>query len=464
MRVHFIAIGGSAMHNLALALHKKGYTVTGSDDEIFDPARGRLEKAGLLPKEEGWHPERITPDLDAVVLGMHARIDNPELLKAQELGLKIYSYPEYLYEQSKDKLRIVVGGSHGKTTTTAMILHVLRLCNIDTDYMVGAQLDGFDVMVKLSDSAKIMVLEGDEYLTSPIDRRPKFHLYKPNVAIITGIEWDHINVFPTFDIYKEQFAKYIDLIEEGGTLIYCDDDPVVHEVVAANKRTDIAKMPYDVPEYEVVDGVTYIQSPLTDHGSQVTGHRSQLKIFGRHNMLNLTAAQYACREIGVSDEDFYNAITSFHGAGKRLECLWQNDHAALYKDFAHAPSKLRATVNAVKEQYPERKVIACMELHTFSSLTAEFLTQYRGSMDRADVPFVYFNPHAIELKKLPQLDKSQIKEAFGNDSITVFDNSQLMAETIKAEAKRCEEENTPYVILMMSSGNFDGIDLGELRC
>ena len=445
------------MHNLALALHKKGYTVTGSDDEIFDPARGRLEKAGLLPKEEGWHPERITPDLDAVVLGMHARIDNPELLKAQELGLKIYSYPEYLYEQSKDKLRIVVGGSHGKTTTTAMILHVLRLCNIDTDYMVGAQLDGFDVMVKLSDSAKIMVLEGDEYLTSPIDRRPKFHLYKPNVAIITGIEWDHINVFPTFDIYKEQFAKYIDLIEEGGTLIYCDDDPVVHEVVAANKRTDIAKMPYDVPEYEVVDGVTYIRSP-------VTGHRSPLKIFGRHNMLNLTAAQYACREIGVSDEDFYNAITSFHGAGKRLECLWQNDHAALYKDFAHAPSKLRATVSAVKEQYPERKVIACMELHTFSSLTAEFLTQYRGSMDRADVPFVYFNPHAIELKKLPQLDKSQIKEAFGNDSITVFDNSQLMAETIKAEAKRCEEENTPYVILMMSSGTFDGIDLGELRC
>ena len=464
MRVHFIAIGGSAMHNLALALHKKGYTVTGSDDEIFDPARGRLEKAGLLPKEEGWHPERITPDLDAVVLGMHARIDNPELLKAQELGLKIYSYPEYLYEQSKDKLRIVVGGSHGKTTTTAMILHVLRLCNIDTDYMVGAQLDGFDVMVKLSDSAKIMVLEGDEYLTSPIDRRPKFHLYKPNVAIITGIEWDHINVFPTFDIYKEQFAKYIDLIEEGGTLIYCDDDPVVHEVVAANKRTDIAKMPYDVPEYEVVDGVTYIQSPLTDHGSQVTSHRSPLKIFGRHNMLNLTAAQYACREIGVSNEDFYKAITSFHGAGKRLECLWQNDHAALYKDFAHAPSKLRATVSAVKEQYPDRKVIACMELHTFSSLTAEFLTQYRGSMDRADVPFVYFNPHAIELKKLPQLDKSQIKEAFGNDSITVFDNSQLMAETIKAEAKKCEENNTPYVILMMSSGNFDGIDLGELRC
>ena len=441
------------MHNLALALHKKGYTVTGSDDEIFDPARTRLQNAGLLPSEEGWHPERITADLDAVVLGMHARIDNPELIKAQELGLKIYSYPEYLYEQSKDKLRIVVGGSHGKTTTTAMILHVLRLCNVDTDYMVGAQLDGFDVMVKLSETAKVMVLEGDEYLTSPIDRRPKFHLYRPNVGIITGIEWDHINVFPTFDIYKEQFAKYIDLIEEGGTLIYCDDDPVVHEVAVANQRNDIAKLPYDVPEYTVEDGVTILK---TLNGSV------PLEIFGRHNMLNLTAAQYACREIGISDDDFYRAIASFHGAGKRLECLWHNNNAALYKDFAHAPSKLRATVNAVREQYPERKLIACMELHTFSSLTAEFLTQYAGSMDRADVPFVYFNPHAIQLKKLPPLDKAQVKEAFANERLTVFDDSNQMLEAVKAAAAECKKSQQPYCLLMMSSGNFDGIDLAQL--
>ena len=463
MKVHFIAIGGSAMHNLALALLRKGYDVTGSDDEIFDPARSRLAAAGILPPDEGWHPERITPDLDAVVLGMHARIDNPELLRAQELGLKIYSYPEYLYEQSKDKLRIVVGGSHGKTTTTAMILHVLRHCGIETDYMVGAQLEGFDVMVRLSETARVMVIEGDEYLTSPIDRRPKFHLYKPNVGIITGIEWDHVNVFPTFDIYKEQFAKYIDLIEEGGTLIYCDDDPVVREVVAANQRTDIAKLPYDVPEYEVVDGVTYLAARDVRRYHENAAPPIALKIFGRHNLLNLTAARLACRELGIADSLFDEAIATFGGASKRLECLFKDNQAALYKDFAHAPSKLRATIAAVREQYPERKLIACMELHTYSSLTADFLTHYRGCMDLADIPFVYFNPHAIKLKKLPQLEKGQVKEAFGNDKISVFDNSQLMAESIKTEAKKCLEENIPYVILMMSSGNFDGIELLKLK-
>ena len=451
------------MHNLALALLRKGYDVTGSDDEIFDPARSRLAAAGILPPDEGWHPERITPDLDAVVLGMHARIDNPELLRAQELGLKIYSYPEYLYEQSKDKLRIVVGGSHGKTTTTAMILHVLHHCGIETDYMVGAQLEGFDVMVRLSETARVMVIEGDEYLTSPIDRRPKFHLYKPNVGIITGIEWDHVNVFPTFDIYKEQFAKYIDLIEEGGTLIYCDDDPVVREVVAANQRTDIAKLPYDVPEYEVVDGVTYLAARDVRCYHENAAPPIALKIFGRHNLLNLTAARLACRELGIADSDFDEAIATFGGASKRLECLFKDDQAALYKDFAHAPSKLRATIAAVREQYPERKLIACMELHTYSSLTADFLTHYRGCMDLADIPFVYFNPHAIKLKKLPQLEKEQVKEAFGNDKVRVFDNSQLMAEAIKTEAKKCIVENVPHVILMMSSGNFDGIELLKLK-
>lgn len=466
MKVHFIAIGGSAMHNLALALHRKGYEVTGSDDEIFDPARGRLAAAGILPPDEGWHPERITPDLNAVVLGMHARIDNPELLRAQELGLKIYSYPEYLYEQSKDKLRIVVGGSHGKTTTTAMILHVLRHCNIETDYMVGAQLEGFDVMVRLSETARVMVIEGDEYLTSPIDRRPKFHLYRPNVGIITGIEWDHVNVFPTFDIYKEQFAKYIDLIEEGGTLIYCDDDPVVHEVVTANRRTDIAKIPYDVPEYEVTDGVTYLR-PLPGAPSSVCCVANAtkgvaLRIFGRHNLLNLTAARLACRELGIADSDFDQAIATFGGASKRLECLYQDDHAALFKDFAHAPSKLRATIAAVREQYPDRKLIACMELHTFSSLTAEFLPHYRGCMNLADEPMVYFNPHALQLKKLPPLAKTQVKQAFGNENIEVFDDSTLMAQTIKAEIGRCNHDGIPYALLMMSSGNFDGIDLNSL--
>lgn len=442
MKVHFIAIGGSAMHNLAIALCQKGITVTGSDDEIFDPARGRLEKYGLLPAEEGWHPERITKDLDAVVLGMHARIDNPELLRAQELGLKIYSYPEYLYEQSKDKLRIVIGGSHGKTTTTAMILHVLAHCGIEADYMVGAQLKGFDVMVRLSHTAKVMVIEGDEYLTSPIDRRPKFHLYHPNVGIITGIEWDHINVFPTFDIYREQFAKFIDLIEPNGALIYCDEDAEVHRVAMENRRTDIQKLPYVCPEHRVVDGVTEIG-------------RTRLRIFGHHNLLNLTAARLACRQVGVTDEQFDEAIATFEGASKRLELVKKNDTCAVYKDFAHAPSKLRATIHAMREQYPDRRLVACMELHTFSSLTQEFLQQYAHSMDEADVRYVYFSQHALQLKKLPPLDPEEVGKAFGGN-VEVFTDSAAMVAKVKA----MEWQNAN--LLMMSSGNFDGIDFNQL--
>ena len=444
MRVHFIAIGGSAMHNLAIALCQKGIAVTGSDDEIFDPARSRLEKYGLLPAEFGWHPERITPDLDAVVLGMHARIDNPELIRAQELGLKIYSYPEYLYEQSKDKLRIVIGGSHGKTTTTAMILHVLAHCGIEADYMVGAQLKGFEVMVRLSHTAKVMVIEGDEYLTSPIDRRPKFHLYRPNVAIITGIEWDHINVFPTFDIYREQFSKFIDLIEPDGTLIYCDEDKEVHRVAVENRRTDIQKLPYVCPEHRVVDGVTEI------------GH-TKLRIFGHHNLLNLTAARLACRQVGVTDEQFDEAISTFEGASKRLELVKKNDTCAVYKDFAHAPSKLRATIHAMREQYPDRRLVACMELHTFSSLTQEFLQQYAHSMDEADVRYVYFSQHALQLKKLPPLDPEEVRKAFGGN-VEVFTDSKKLVECVIALMRKCVSAN----LLMMSSGNFDGIDFNQL--
>lgn len=461
MKVHFIAIGGSAMHNLAIALCQKGIAVTGSDDEIFDPAKSRLEKYGLLPERFGWYPERITKELDAVVLGMHAREDNPELLRAQELGIRIYSYPEYLYEQSKDKLRIVVGGSHGKTTTTAMILHVLAHCGIEADYMVGAQLKGFDVMVRLTHTAKVMVIEGDEYLTSPIDRRPKFHLYHPNVGIITGIEWDHINVFPTFDIYREQFAKFIDLIEpfpreaglshSTGVLIYCDEDKEVHRVAVENRRTDIQKLPYVCPEHRVVDGVTEI------------GH-TRLRIFGHHNLLNLTAARLACRQVGVTDEQFNEAISSFEGASKRLELVKKSDTCAVYKDFAHAPSKLRATIHAMREQYPDRRLVACMELHTFSSLTAEFLQQYAHSMDEADVRCVYFSQHALQLKKLPPLDPDEVRRAFapqgrgpqhGGD-VEVFTDSAAMVAKLKAMG--WQKAN----LLMMSSGNFDGIDFAAL--
>ena len=447
MNVHFIAIGGSAMHNLAIALHLKGYHVTGSDDEIFDPAKSRLQRYGLLPESYGWHPERITKDLDAIVLGMHARIDNPELLKAQELGLKIFSYPEYLYEQSKTKTRVVVGGSHGKTTTTAMILHVLQHCGIEADYMVGAQLEGFEVMVRLSETAKVMVIEGDEYLTSPIDRRPKFHLYKPHVAIVTGIEWDHINVFPTFEIYKDQFAQFVNLIEPGGRLIYCNDDAEVRDVALKNTRTDIAKQPYDVPPHEVVEGITYLD---TAHG------RVPLRVFGNHNLLNLTAARYACNSLGVTDEQFDEAIQSFGGASKRLELVKATMDCAVYKDFAHAPSKLRATIAAMKGQYPDRRLVACMELHTFSSLTAEFLKQYAGTMDRADVPFVYYSQHALQLKKLPDLDPEQVKASFANERVRVFTDSKQMVEELRK--MHWQDAN----LLMMSSGNFDGIDFKQL--
>lgn len=447
MNIHFIAIGGAAMHNLAIALHLKGYRVTGSDDEIFDPAKSRLEKYGLLPERYGWHPERITKDIDAVVLGMHARIDNPELQRAQELGLKIYSYPEYLYEQSKDKTRIVIGGSHGKTTTTAMILHVLAHCGIEADYMVGAQLEGFEVMVRLSDTAKVMVIEGDEYLTSPIDRRPKFHLYKPNVAIVTGIEWDHINVFPTFEIYKDQFAQFINLIEPGGTLIYCDDDIEVRDVAQKNRRTDITKRPYTVPEHVVEEGVTFLTK---------AEKRVPLRVFGNHNLLNLTAAREACATLGVTDEQFDSAISSFGGASKRLELVKQQGGCAVYKDFAHAPSKLRATISAMKGQYPHRSLVACMELHTFSSLTAEFLKQYAGTMNQADVAYVYYSNHALQLKKLPPLKPEQVKESFANTKVQVFTDSKLMVE----ELHKMEWSNRN--LLMMSSGNFDGIDFAAL--
>ena len=447
MKVHFIAIGGSAMHNLAIALHLKGYHVTGSDDEIFDPAKSRLQRYGLLPDSFGWHPERITPDLDAIVLGMHARADNPELLRAQELGIKIFSYPEYLYEQSKSKTRVVIGGSHGKTTTTAMILHVLQHCGIEADYMVGAQLEGFEVMVRLSETAKVMVIEGDEYLTSPIDRRPKFHLYHPHVAIVTGIEWDHINVFPTFEIYKDQFAQFVNLIEPQGTLIYCNDDPEVRDVAQKNNRTDITKIPYDVPAHQVSQGITRLSRPEGE---------VPLLIFGRHNLLNLTAARYACNQLGVTDAQFDEAIRSFHGASKRLELVKAAASSAVYKDFAHAPSKLRATIAAMKEQYPTRQLVACMELHTFSSLTAEFLKQYAGTMDKADVPFVYYSQHALQLKKLPDLDPAQVRASFANDNVRVFTDSALMVE----ELRRMDWKDAN--LLMMSSGNFDGIDFNQL--
>ncbi|HEX7367184.1 MAG TPA: Mur ligase family protein, partial [Pelobium sp.] len=372
MRVHFIAVGGAAMHNLAIALHLKGFIVSGSDDMVYEPSKSRLKAHGILPKQEGWNPEVITKDIDAVILGMHARIDNPELIAAQKLGLPIFSYPEYVYQQSVDKKRIVVGGSHGKTTITSMILHVLKFHQKSFDYLVGAQIEGFDNMVQLSD-APIIVIEGDEYLASAIDRRPKFHLYKAHVAIISGVAWDHINVFPTFDSYKEQFSLFIDTIENNGTLIYCEEDAALSNLVAKHHfKNQVQKIPYQTPTYTIEDGKTFL--------SLAAGERVELKVFGKHNLMNLTAAKLACNKVGVSDKDFYKAISSFKGASKRLEKLGETPNKIVFKDFAHSPSKLKATVEACKEQFPNRLLIACIELHTFSSLNEHFLTEYEGTI------------------------------------------------------------------------------------
>ncbi|MDP4281520.1 MAG: Mur ligase family protein [Bacteroidota bacterium] len=446
MKVHFIAIGGSAMHNLAIALYKKGYQITGSDDEIFEPSKSRLAKYGLLPDSSGWDAGRITSDLDAVILGMHARADNPELLKAKEMGLKIFSYPEYLYEQSKNKKRIVIGGSHGKTTITAMILHVLNHCRIDCDYMVGAQLDGFDVMVKLSDNAPYMILEGDEYLTSPIDPRPKFHLYFPDIALLSGIAWDHINVFPTFEKYTEQFARFIDLITPKGTLIYCNEDKELAKI-CPEARADIHQIPYSFPEYYIKDGITRV----IHEGQEYT-----LKVFGKHNLLNLNGARMVCRELGVSDSDFFSSVQSFSGASKRLELIASGCNTSIYKDFAHSPSKLKATIGAVREQFPGHKLFACMELHTFSSLSKEFFSHYAGSMNEADVSIVFFNPHALQLKKLPPVTSEEIRNGFQNDKIEIINDSTLLRDRILREDPR----NT--IFLLMSSGDFNGLDLSGL--
>lgn len=445
MKIHFIAIGGSAMHNLAIALKLKGYEVTGSDDEIFEPAKGRLQKYGILPEGIGWNPDKIDQSVDAVILGMHAREDNPELLKAKELGIKIYSYPEFLYEQSKDKCRIVVGGSHGKTTITSMIIHVLQQNGIECDYMVGAQLTGFEVMVKLSETAKIMVIEGDEYLTSPIDRRPKFHLYQPNVGIISGIAWDHINVFPTFDIYVKQFEIFANMIPADGRFIFCDDDKVLSEM--SKKVTNTQKFPYSVHPYHIQDGISYLET---------ASGNIPLQIFGRHNLTNLNAARLACQAVGISDEQFYKAIATFKGASKRLELVDKNERCSVFKDFAHSPSKLKATVDAVKEQFPDRKLIACMELHTFSSLTQEFLKEYKGAMDKADEGIIFFDPHAIAHKKLPPITSQMIFEAFNRNDLEIFNDSNALTYRLLIHQ---EEKN---IYLLMSSGNFGGINIDEL--
>ena len=447
MNIHFIAIGGSAMHNLAIALHQKGYQVTGSDDTIHEPSKSRLEKHGLLPAVFGWFPEKLSSKIEVVILGMHAKGDNPELLKAKELGLKIYSYPEFLYEQSKNKTRVVIGGSHGKTTITSMILHVLNYHEKEVDYMVGAQLEGFETMVHLTEENEFIVLEGDEYLSSPIDRRPKFHLYQPNIALLSGIAWDHINVFPTFVNYKDQFKIFTDSMINGGSMVYNYEDEHVKEIVESSEN-HIKKYPYTTPKHFIENGITYLETPEGD---------LPLEIFGIHNLQNLAGAKWICQHMGIDEDDFYEAIASFKGASKRLEKIAATKSTVIFKDFAHSPSKVEATTKAVKEQFKNWTVLACLELHTYSSLNAEFLAEYKGALDAADKAVVFYSPHAVKIKQLEEVSKGQIAKAFERDDLVIYTNPQEFKDFLFSQ----NLEKT--AVVLMSSGNYGGLDFEEVK-
>ena len=447
MKIHFIAIGGSAMHNLAIALKLKGYSITGSDDAINDPSRSRLKKYNLLPEKEGWFSDKITFDIDAVVLGMHAKDDNPELLKAREIGLKIYSYPEFIFNQSKDKIRIVIGGSHGKTSITSLVLHVLSTLNIEYDYMVGAQLDGFEVMVKLTDTSKYIVLEGDEYLSSALDLRPKFHLYKPHIALISGIAWDHINVFKTFENYLKQFEIFINSIEKNGTLVYNELDPELKKLVSSNK-SNLNYIPYLIPKHKIIDGISFID---------INNRLYRLKIFGDHNLQNISGALNICKALGVESEDFYNAITSFNGASNRLELVYKSSDTIIFKDFAHSPSKVKATTEAVHKQFPNRKLISFFELHTYSSLNPLFLEKYRDTLKHSDECYIYYSEKNMRIKRLEPIDSELIIRSFNHSSLTVIDNYD------KLNKKIYDLDLSNSVLLMMSSGKFVGLDIDKIK-
>ena len=442
MKIHFTSIGGSVMHQLAIALKRKGYQITGSDDEIFEPAKSNLEKEGILPEEIGWQPDRISKDLDAVILGMHAKADNPELLKSKELGVSIYSFPEYIFQESRNKTRVVVGGSHGKTTTTSMIMHVLKESGERFDYLVGARLPGFDQSVNITD-APVVICEGDEYPASAIEKRPKFHFLFPHIAVITGIAWDHINVFPTFDNYLEQFRIFIDKIEPDGHLIFNETDAVLKDLVEKHGRTGIHYHPYRVPHYSILNGVTTLN---------IEGNVTELKVFGDHNLLNLNAAWLVCKELGLSSRQFVTAIGSFTGAAKRLELLAANGSAIFYRDFAHAPSKVKATIEAVKNQFPNKKFIAVLELHTYSSLNETFIKEYKGAMDSADEASVFYSKHALELKRMPDLAKETVKNGFEKQNLQVFNNRADLENWLN----HLDYKNS--VTVFMSSGNYDGMD------
>jgi len=435
------------MHNLAIALHEKGDQITGSDDEIFEPSKSRLKVKGLLPEEFGWFPEKLTSDIDTVILGMHAKADNPELLKATELGLKIYSYPEYLFEHSKQKTRVVIAGSHGKTTITAMILHVMHYHEKEVDFMVGAQLEGFDTMVHLTEENDFILLEGDEYLSSALDRRPKFHLYQPNIALISGIAWDHINVFPTFENYVEQFELFLDSMTNGSTLVYNEEDDILTQL-AINAKPPTRKHAYSTPEHSIDDAISYLETPEG---------KLPVDVFGKHNLQNIAGAKWICQHMGVDQDDFYEAITNFKGASKRLEKIAESNKAIVFKDYAHSPSKVLATTKAVKAQFSSKIVLACLELHTYSSLNSEFLNEYKEALNAADEAVVFYSPKALEIKQLKAITEEQIFEAFGRKDLKIFTNPEDFREFLKSKSY------LDQVLLLMSSGNYGGLDFEEIK-
>jgi len=445
MRIHLIAIGGSIMHNLALALQRQGHAISGSDDEIYEPARGRLAAAELLPAQMGWDDERITADLDLIILGMHAREDNPELKRAQELGVSIQSFPEFIHAQSKEKRRVVVAGSHGKTTTTAMILHVLKELDYDFDFLVGAQLEGFDLMVKLSD-APILIVEGDEYLSSAIDRIPKIWHYHPHITIITGIAWDHMNVFPTFADYRHAFSHYLETLEAAAHVFYSGEDEILGQVVTEHSGDLKAEVYFPFDSF-IEAGKTFIR---------LAGITAPLRVFGRHNLSNLRAAYLVLKALGVQDEQFLLSIQGFSGAAKRQQLLGSREDLLIYQDFAHAPSKVRATVKALAEQYPDRHLVACLELHTYSSLNKAFLPLYSGALQHSDTAIVFVSDHTLEMKRRPPISNEELVEFFGRGDLVVCRNRGQIELVL--EAHKWEQTN----LLLMSSGTFDGLDLKRL--
>lgn len=449
MHIHFIAIGGSVMHNLALALAVGGHRVTGSDDEIHEPSKSRLAQAGILPEQIGWFPDKIQDGIDAVILGMHARTDNPELKRAQELGLTIYSYPDFIYAHSRSKQRIVIAGSHGKTTITSMIMHVLRGLGIEFDYVVGAQLAGFDRMVRLSETAPVIIIEGDEYMASPLDKRPKFLLYQPHVVVISGIAWDHINVFPTFEEYLDAFRQLLLAMPKAGMVIYNSEDALVSELVWRHTDEELHyRFAYETPTYRVHDHRTEIK---------LDSLRGTLPIYGKHNMANAAAAHQVAKLLAVDTGSFLKQMESFTGAGLRLQKVFESAQLTIVRDFAHAPSKVAATVQAVAEFYKDYNIVACLELHTYSSLNKAFLSQYRDTLKKVANKIVLISAHTLEIKRMEPVSVDEIHHAFHDNAIAYVTTQAGLVSAIQQKLHTGKN-----LVLLMSSGALDGLQVAEL--